>query len=208
MTAARRRAANVDALIFDLFGVLIAFDEDIVYRRLAEHCAEPDRAFVAMQGLVSRGDLIRGQVSLAQLHEELINAHRLGLSLPDFEACWRLPYSSPMPGMAQLLRTLSSRRKLVLLSNVDRDYWQCVRSRHSELHEFSSFVLSCETGFAKPEPRAFQIAIERCGFEASRCYFVDDKMENVDAAERLGLRGHCFKDAQGLRAALARLGVD
>jgi len=32
---------DVSAFIFDLFGVVIAFDNDLMYRRLAQHCTDP-----------------------------------------------------------------------------------------------------------------------------------------------------------------------
>jgi hypothetical protein len=94
---------QIDVLIFDLFGVIISFDEDIVYRRIARHCADPDNAFVAIRGLVSQDDLIRGRLTLDQLYGQLVAAHGLASDLYDFEAVWLETYTQPMLGMADLL---------------------------------------------------------------------------------------------------------
>jgi hypothetical protein len=36
----RRTEPRIDAVIFDLFGAIIAFDNDIVPTRIARHCAD------------------------------------------------------------------------------------------------------------------------------------------------------------------------
>lgn len=61
---------QVDALILDLFGVLVAFDDRLVYDRLAQHCNDPN-ATKAMRDLVSDRELICGRKALGQLHQQL-----------------------------------------------------------------------------------------------------------------------------------------
>jgi len=201
------RAADreFDTLIFDLFGVVISFDEDIVYRRLAQHCEHPERAFVAMRGLVSQDDLIRGRTTLDSMHQQLIAAHGLALNLQDFESAWRAPYSAPIPGMAALIGSLSKSYRLVLLSNVDKHYWEVVFEAHPELHCFSALLLSWELGIAKPDREVFLHAVQAA--RTARCFFIDDKSENVEAARRVGIRGHRFRSAGVLLEALEREGI-
>lgn len=198
---------NYDALIFDLFGVVIAFDDAVVYRRVAQHCAEPERAFLALRDLVSDPGLIRGRRTLADVHDQLAADLGLSLALPDFESVWRMPYSDRMPGMEALLRSLAQRYKLVLLSNVDMDYWRVVQAQHPELECFSEAVLSWQLGVAKPDLAAFAAAIRAARTPASRCFFVDDKRENIDAARAVGLDGHLFSSVEDLRVALDRRGI-
>lgn len=196
-----------EALILDLFGVVISFDDNIVYRRLAQACAEPTHAFAGMQGLVSRPDLIRGRQTLEQLHQELATTYGLSLGLNEFDSAWLAPYSEPMPGMAELLAALSHRYKLVLLSNVDAYYWKTIRREHREIELFSDILLSCDLGVAKPERAAFLRAIDAAGAPASSCFFVDDKDENVLAAKQVGINAHRFVGASDLRSVLAQQGV-
>ena len=197
---------QIDTLIFDLFGVLISFDDDIVYRRLAPHCEDPEAAFLALRGLVSQRDLIRGRKSLDQLHQQLVAAHGLALTRRDFEAAWLEPYSEPMPGMADLIRTLSKRYKLVLLSNVDKYYWQVVHKTHPEIACFDTLLLSWKLALAKPDPEMFLHALKAARSDAARCFFIDDKSENVEAARLVGIRGHRFLDVEHLTQALGEFG--
>lgn len=197
----------IECLIFDLFGVLVAFDDGLVNARLAAHCDDPVLAEAGMRDLVSTPDLICGRLSLAELRAGLVAKYGLQLSADDFAAIWLESYSEPMPGMRQLLRELTGRCRLVLLSNVDPFYWPIVRDSIPELEHFDALSLSFENGFAKPDTRAFCHAIERSGCPASACLFVDDKPENIEAAARSGLRGHHFTQASRLRQVLNSTGL-
>ena len=193
---------EVRSVIFDLFGVVISFDEGSVYRRLAVHCGEPATAFAALQGLVSTPELVTGRLSLRQLHRQLVVAHGLALDYGAFHESWLTPYTAAMPGIASLLGELGSRCRLVLLSNVDRYYLDVVRGLHRELDNFDVQLFSCELGVAKPGSAAFTAALRAAKARPQECYFIDDKRENVHAAGRLGVAGHVFRNTQALRAAL------
>jgi HAD superfamily hydrolase (TIGR01509 family) len=200
-------AFDVDVFVFDLFGVVIDFDDAIAYSRLARHCADPTGAAVQLDGLLAGYDFGTGKLTLPEIHRKLVDAQGLTLSYPDFEAAWLEPYSWAMPGMAPLLERLSARYRLVLLSNVDRYYWPVVRAAHPELDFFGSLLLSCDLGVAKPEPESFLRACRIANTAPARCFFVDDSEVNVDAARRLGFRTHWFQGVAGLVARLRRAGV-
>lgn len=56
-------------------------------------------------------------------------------------------------------------------------------------------VDSSEVGVRKPDPRIFEIALEKLGGVApERALFVDDFQGNIDAAEALGIRCVLMKD--------------
>ena len=57
---------------------------------------------------------------------------------------------------------------------------------------FDVVVVSFEVGLAKPDPRIFELCLSRLGAQAGETLFVDDREDNVAAAERLGLRTLLF----------------
>ncbi len=194
----------IEVLVFDLFGVLIAFDDDLVIARLARHCADPTDAFERLHKLTARHDVITGAASLPEIHRELVAEYGLAMSSPQFEAAWLEPYHQPISGMVELVEALSRHYRLVLLSNVDRDYWQVVRVMHPELEHFESLLVSCDLGIAKPDPEVFRRVCRLTGTEPHQCFFVDDTAQNVEAARALGFHGHVFQSVPELRAALAQ----
>ena len=66
-------------------------------------------------------------------------------------------------------------------------------------------VYSCDTGFMKPNPAAFQAAIEASSVPAARVRYLDDLQVNVDAARTLGFQAHRVWDRDSLEQALADL---
>jgi HAD superfamily hydrolase (TIGR01509 family) len=207
MMRAQHTSDQVNTLIFDLFGVVIAFDDAPVYKRLAAHCTVPDEALAALQDLVSRPDLIRGRLSLDDLREELAKSLGLRVTASEFKAIWREPYTAAVDGMDKLLKSLSNSHRLVLLSNVDRYYWSEVQVLHPEVRHFHARVLSWEQAVAKPERVSFERALVAAEAAAPNCFFIDDKAENIEAALGCGIRGHLFRGMEGLKASLLSEGI-
>lgn len=194
--------SDLEAFVLDLFGVIISFDNDIVYSRLARRCADPEGAVRNLDGLMAGHDVVTGQLSLRQVHRRLVDAYGLAMDYPQFEAAWLEPYSEPMPGMADLVTILSENYRLVLLSNVDPYYWEVVRAAHRELNCFDALLVSCDVGLAKPDLEMFRLASRAAGTDPGRCLFVDDTQANVDAARSLGFRTHRFRGVLDLRREL------
>ncbi len=71
---------------------------------------------------------------------------------------------------------------------------------------FDAVVVSCEVGCSKPDPAIYRICLDRLGVEVQESLFVDDRVENIDAAAALGLRTLHFTGDESvplLRRALA-----
>jgi len=198
---------EIEALILDLFGVIVAFDDGLLYDRIAQRCENPKTVVEHMQNLVSEPSLICGRTSLHQVHTNLVEDLGLSASFEEFEAMWLVSYSEPMPGVRDLLRQLNGKCRLVLLSNVDPYYWSTIESSIPELQDFHAKVLSFNEGVAKPDALAFRRAVVASGVAMERCYFVDDKPENVEAAATIGLAGHTFGACRTLKVALRSGGL-
>ena len=82
------------------------------------------------------------------------------------------------------------------------------RERFDFLGWFEGIVVSGEEGIAKPDPAIYQILLDRYGVEAGRPpLFVDDRAENVEAAEALGMRGRRVPLARGPAGRPGRAGA-
>lgn len=88
-----------------------------------------------------------------------------------------------------VLRDAKPTARTAILSNA----WPSQRVRIEALglsdlvHEL---LLSCEIGCAKPDTSAFKIALERLETAPAETLIVDDTSGHVDAAAKLGIRGH------------------
>jgi putative hydrolase of the HAD superfamily len=92
--------------------------------------------------------------------------------------------------------------RLALLSNAGFDYGSYFRHGPSARF-FERFFVSAELDLLKPDPAIFTRVLEELGITADGALFVDNKEENVAGAESIGIAGHVFVTADGLREFLA-----
>lgn len=72
---------------------------------------------------------------------------------------------------------------------------------------FDGDVVSCEERTVKPEPRIYEILLDRFALDPAETLFIDDRPENIAAAERHGIRGCLFdrRDPEAACDALRRM---
>ncbi len=69
---------------------------------------------------------------------------------------------------------------------------------------FDPTVISALIGVMKPDPKAFQITLERMGRPASEVIFVDDMDANVEGARKLGIHAIHYTTTPALRGVPGR----
>ena len=154
--------------------------------------------------------LERGEIS----EEEF--GRRLGDGLPDDFDLRHLreiyfEQLRPNARMIDYMRELRERGlRMALCTNNVREWEPLWRSKLPELDEiFEVVVDSAFVGARKPEPRIFELTLERLGdgvtFE--NCLLVDDIQLNCDAAAALGMKTVRFEETEQTIAAIeAELG--
>lgn len=81
---------------------------------------------------------------------------------------------------------------LYVLSNMSREF--IARLRTFPVYGlFDGEVVSCEEQTVKPEPRIYEILLERHALEPADTLFIDDRQANLDAASRFGIRTFLFR---------------
>ncbi len=108
----------------------------------------------------------------------------------------------------ELMRELKGRGlRMAMLTNNVREWEAMWRSMLPVDEIFELVVDSAFVGCRKPEPRIYEITLERLGLPAEACLFIDDILVNVEGAEALGLNAVHFQSNEQaiaeIRAALA-----
>ncbi len=108
----------------------------------------------------------------------------------------------------ELMRELKGRGlRMAMLTNNVREWEEMWRAMLPVDEIFELVVDSAFVGCRKPEPRIYEITLERLGLPAENCLFVDDILVNIEGAEALGLHAVHFRDNEQaiaeIRAALA-----
>jgi 2-haloacid dehalogenase len=68
-------------------------------------------------------------------------------------------------------------------------------------------VVSGYERIVKPDPRIFQLLVDRHGVDPRAAVYVDDVPANVEAARAIGMTGLVFTTPEQLRADLGELGL-
>ncbi len=120
----------------------------------------------------------------------------------------RFPETIPGPveGMLELVRALADRGvPLFAISNFGAESWTQFRPSAPIFEIFSDIVISGEEKLIKPDAGIFELALYRFGRRADQCLFIDDRLDNIEAGEAMGLAGHHFRDAARLEQELKAL---
>lgn len=95
--------------------------------------------------------------------------------------------------------------RLALLTNNVREWEPRWRAMLPVDELFEVVVDSSRVGVRKPEPRIYEITLERLGLPAQACAFLDDLEHNCEAAAALGMHAVCFRDNEQAIAELEGL---
>mgnify|MGYP002564393919 CR=1 FL=1 len=82
------------------------------------------------------------------------------------------------------------------LQNIPQDVLELLTER-GILTQFDGGVASCEVQVNKPDPQIYKALLKKYQLKASECIFIDDRLENVQAAFALGFAGIQMKDSVG-----------
>lgn len=193
----------IKGVIFDVGGVLIR-THDQSGRRKWEAQLGLDPGGAAQ--LVFDSELGRkAQLGRASLRDVWIwIGDHLGLSpdeLADFERdFWagdRLDVD-----LCDYIRELRAGYRIGMLSNTWARDGRAMAENLGMADCFDVFVTSAEVGILKPDPLIYSITLERLGLSASEAIFVDDFVQNVEAARRLGMQAIHFLNPGQLRRQL------
>lgn len=98
--------------------------------------------------------------------------------------------------------------KTAILSNMGDSVHESIERAFDWIGRFDVRVWSYELRIAKPEPAIYKYVLEKLGTRAEETLFLDDKLENIEAARALGMKGLVFTTAEQLRADLIAAGLD
>lgn len=106
-----------------------------------------------------------------------------------------------------IMKRLHAHYKVGILTNADDDEIKQIVRHYSLSGYFDGLLVSSAVGVIKPEPEIFELACEQLEVAPEEAVFVDDNQINVDGAERVGLTGILFTDAENLEHELGQLGM-
>jgi 2-haloacid dehalogenase len=199
---------EIDAVVFDLGGVLIDWDPRHVYRPLFDDPADMEEFL----GSVCTADWHRAHDLGADITQSCEQLARRYPEHRDMIMVWAERGEQMAAGQfddaVQVLGDVKAAGvRCYALSNMEPDAFRVRRARFPFMDWFDAYVISGLEGVAKPDRRIFEILLRRHGLRPQASVFIDDQARNVAAARELGLVGLHFSSAARLRQDLSGLGL-
>jgi glucose-1-phosphatase len=198
----------IRTIIFDLGRVLVPFDFQRSYQRLAPLCGLtfeqiPER--LRPTGLVQRFE--SGQIQPEAFVQEFSRILGINLQYADFCDIWSAIFLPETLIPEDMIKALRARHRLLLLSNTNAIHFQMIEANYPILRHFDHKVLSYKVGAMKPEPRIYAEAIRHAQCEPHEIFFTDDIPEYVEGARQAGIDAVQFQNAEQIARELRARGV-
>ncbi|KAH9942386.1 phosphatase yihX [Epithele typhae] len=186
-------------LILDLGDVLFTWSAETT-------TAIPPRQLKAIMDSPTWHDYERGRLAQAAAYARVATEFAVPAAAVD-EAFRQARGSLRANGaLLALVRDLKARRglRVFALSNISRPDLDFVLALDTDWAVFDGVYGSAAIGERKPDRAAYERVLEDADIDPATAVFVDDKLENVEAAKALGIHGIVFDKQEGVFAALRK----
>ncbi len=204
---------TISTLFLDIGQVLVGLDYEAVLARI--QTLTPLSPQEVKQRLADSPDLLlyeKGHISTLNFFRHLLDLLKMDISLDLFEKTWVSVFVLETDHGRELIspeffRRLKAKYSVIALSNINQLHFEYLSQFHPLVNEFDEYVLSYQVGSVKPDPPIYHAALEKTNSNPQEVLFVDDRIENIEAAEKLGMGGILFVGEAQLEENLTDLGA-
>lgn len=111
------------------------------------------------------------------------------------------------PGMKDLVSKLNRKYKTVVTTNDNSVAFPHILKTQSTDKLFERQFISSDLGYQKPDPKYYKKMLQELGTSPNDVVYIDDKLENVQSAGRLGINSIHFKSKEQLVKDLSKYGI-
>ncbi len=185
----------IKAIIFDCFGVLVT-EGWLAFKN--EYFGHDKKLLETASDISGRTDA--GLIS----HEEAVRATAALAGITPEEFTKRVFTNVPNEPLFNYIRELKNNYKIGVLSNAGGN-WLSDMFTPDQIALFDVVNLSYESGFVKPDRRAYILVAERLGVKPEECIFVDDIESQLRGASATGMKAVLYKNFEQTKADLEKL---
>jgi putative hydrolase of the HAD superfamily len=189
------QAVNIKNILFDLGGVILDINIQATLKRFYELGFPPE--------LLQYPDSMQtdiffkyqtGKLNTEQFRNEIRNATGIEMRDGEFDQAWNAMLVGIPKERTALLKRLSKRYNLYMLSNTSEMHVQVFEKMYMDtagesMHEvFKKIYYSHEIGLHKPDREAWEYVIKDAAILPAETLFLDDSIHNIKASQELGFQ--------------------
>ena len=113
----------------------------------------------------------------------------------------------PNKPLIGLIRKLKKKYKIAVLSNTGAPHINYLEKKYNIFSIFDAKIYSYKVKQRKPGKEIYNLTLKRLSVKPSEAVFIDDRIENVEGAKKLGIHGIHFKNNKQFLREIKKLGV-
>jgi putative hydrolase of the HAD superfamily len=197
----------IKTVICDLGGVYFTDGSGRAIERIsAAYDITADRVSDVLMG--DLGSRYRfGEISVAEFWDGAIQRWGLQISADEIAPIWLQAYE-PIEGTVTLIDRLRvAGYEMLFLSDNVQDRVDYLEHTYGFLHRFKDGVFSHVVGLRKPDPKIYELALQKTSHPAECCVYIDDKPRMLEPARMLGMSTIAFESPDQVEQDLQSLGL-
>ena len=199
----------IDTIIFDLGGVLIDWNPERLYKKIFED--EQERHYflkeVCSPAWNAEQDAGRPLEEATQILLDQFPDY--GAEIRAYYDRWTEMLGGTIEGTVKILEHLHNLKmhKLFALTNWSGETFPYALKNFHFLQLFEGILVSGDEKVKKPDPKIYELMLERFKIIPQNAVFIDDSMKNVEAAKNLNINAIHFHSPVQLRQDLESFGI-
>jgi putative hydrolase of the HAD superfamily len=186
----------IKAIIFDLNGIFIQSPK-LSDRIAKDFGVTPDIFLPKLSEIMNK---VRQPEAGSSFNywKPVLKEWNINFSEQDFWKYW-FEVEEPSEKMISFAKELKERGiKIFILSNNFKERAEYY-GHYPWIHEVvDKAYFSWQTGFVKPNPKAWELILSENNLKAEECLYFDDQEKNIKASEEVGIKAFIFKSEEDL----------
>ncbi|MHA1803851.1 MAG: HAD family hydrolase [Promethearchaeota archaeon] len=204
---------QIKAFIFDLGGVLVEFEFEKFFNDVIKISPiKKPGSFLLLEFWRQSDTYHQGLISDEEFYHQACELLQIcALTQEQFFASFNSVLAKSNEEMISLLKKLREKGsyKLICLSNINRSHWEYLNSKLWNVnHIFDELILSFQVHLTKPDPKIFELAIQKAGCKPEEIIYIDDGLNNVRAASNLKINAITFTTHEQLIEKLKKFNIE
>ncbi len=199
---------KIRSVVFDVGKVLFEWDLRYLFAKLIDDAQELDWFLANVVTPEWHFQADAGRPLIEMVAERSAEFPGYGHLIAAYQTQFNETIPGPVPGSLDIVRDLAATGVPIFgITNFGHEFWEQFRPTQPIFDLFSDIVVSGTEKMVKPDAAIYQLALSRFGLVQNEGIFIDDRMENVEAAKNNGFAAHHFINSPALRAELEDLGL-
>jgi len=195
---------DIKTIFFDVGGVLLV---DFIDQKLIDlaqkYDINPNLLLKVRKKYRPLADL--GLISDSEFWSNALKEVGVKAVKEDFEV---ESYMQQIDGTLNIVNKLKQKGyRIAILSNDSKDMALLKRKKYNFDELFDDVIFSCDLGIKKPDVEMYRIASNRLTTLPEQAIFIDDRLENIEAAKAIGMYSIIFRNPDLLEKELNQLKV-